>query len=327
MTDPTIAVVIPVHNKERHVVRSLEAAQGQTSPADEIIMVDDASSDRSIERLRAAAGDRAIFLTRTEPGPGGYAARNLAIETAGSEWIAFLDADDSWTPDHLASIRAAISDGGTDVGCVFTGYQFLEPSGRQVEDWFTHAGHKAGVYDTAQMLDFWLEGGCPLWTGAVAIRRDILLSVGMFPAGLCRRGGDRDLWLRTMLATRCAYTGSKTATYHRDADNMLTKVEGHGERHRIQFTIEDKAPEMPRPIAARLRRIANREMHHYVFAAWKSGTPIPAEMHRGFTIRQSPLKYLLVKAMERVPFPLSQAMRAKIRAAQTHRRERRRRPS
>jgi glycosyltransferase involved in cell wall biosynthesis len=320
VTDPTIAVVIPVHNKERHVVRSLEAAQGQTSPADEIIMVDDASSDRSIERLRAAAGDRAIFLTRTEPGPGGYAARNLAIETAGSEWIAFLDADDSWTPDHLASIRAAISAGGKDVGCVFTGYQFLEPSGRQVEDWFTHAGHKAGVYDTAQMLDFWLEGGCPLWTGAVAIRRDILLSVGMFPAGLCRRGGDRDLWLRTMLATRCAYTGRKTATYHRDADNMLTKVERFTARQRIVDTIVDRVPTVDTGIARRLRRIANREMHKYAFNTWKTGERPSAISIEDFSPRDSLGKYVAVKLMSLTPLPLPALARKSVRILKIMRR-------
>jgi glycosyltransferase involved in cell wall biosynthesis len=323
LDSPGFAVVIPVHNKERHIARTIESVERQTLAPDQVVIVDDASSDGSMAIVRARADERTVLLRRDEPGPGGYAARNLAIERASAQWIAFLDADDSWTPDHLASLAAAVARGGEDVGCVFSGYSFIEPSGLKVDDWFTRSGRAPGVFRTDDMLRIWLEGGCPMWTGAVAIRRQILLDVGMFPAGLCRRGGDRDLWLRTMLATACAYTGTATAAYHRDADNMLTKVETFAVRQRILDSIAEQTPKADAPTAALLRRIANREMGQYAFKAWKAGARIDRAMWHDYAVGAGPLRYLAIRAMATVPFPLSQAARGRVRDLKASLRRRR----
>lgn len=325
MSQPTITVVVPVHNKERHAAESLRSILTQSSAAEEIIIVDDASSDKSMVILRGVAGDRARFLRREEPGPGGYAARNLGIEESTAEWIAFLDADDTWRADHLASIRAAIARSPAGPACVFTGYMFREPAGYEVADWFSRPGRDGAVFSPEQMLDFWLEGGCPLWTGAVAIRRDLLLRLGGFPAGLARRGGDRDLWLRTMVATPCIYTGEVTATYHRDADNMLTKAESFSVRQRVQDTVAEAVPGAAPEIAGRLRRIANREVFQYARKAWKGGAPITEPMIRDFAIRADPGKYALIRALRLVPMPFSQGTRDRVRGVLAQLRKRRHR--
>lgn len=323
MSQPTITVVVPVHNKERHASESLRSILAQNSPAEEIIIVDDASSDNSIAILKEVAGGRARFLQRDEPGPGGYAARNLGIEQATGEWIAFLDADDTWQLGHLASIRAAIASAPAGPACVFTGFMFREPAEYEVADWFSRAGREGTVFAPTQMLDFWLEGGCPLWTGAVAIRRDLLLRLGAFPAGLARRGGDRDLWLRTIVATPCIYTGEITATYHRDADNMLTKAESFSVRQRVQDTVLEAALAAPPEIAWRLRRIANREVFQYARKAWKGGAPITEPMIRDFAVRADPGKYALIRALKLVPMPFSQTTRERVRRVLAWMRKRR----
>ena len=323
VADPSFAVVVPVYNKERHAARAMQSILAQSDPPDEIIIIDDASSDDSIPILRAHANERVVFLERSEPGPGGYAARNLGIETARSEWIAFLDADDVWTPDHLATMKAAIRRAGAGPACVFAGYEYLEPSGLRVKDWFCASHRDHAVYSTERMLDEWLAGGCPIWTGAVAIRRDTLLDTGMFPAGLCRRGGDRDLWLRTILATSCIYTGAVTATYHRDADNMLTRVEVFTTRQRMLDTIEEELPAAPHGVARRLKRIFNREVFKYVFKAWKDGARITRPMTEGFFTTLSPIKYTSIKLMTWLPFPISQEIRRHVRESRAAFRKRR----
>lgn len=315
MGQARFAVVVPVHNKERHAVRSLESVLAQTLVPAEIIVIDDASTDGSIAALRAMPGaDRITFLRRDEPGPGGYAGRNLGIETATAEWIAFLDADDIWEPDHLETIAQAIDRAGARPACIFTGYTFVEPAGFQAKDWFSRTGRNFQVFQPAQMLDFWLKGGCPLWTGAVAIKRKHLLDVGMFPAGKARRGGDRDLWLRTMVTTQCIHSGHVTAQYRRDADNMLTRAESFSVRQRVQDTVVELLPTVTPDLAERLRRISNREVFQYSVKAWKGGAPITDPMLEGFAVSANPGRYALIRLMRAVPMPISQARREKVRA-------------
>src|ERR1700754_3004909 len=109
-----ITVIIPVFNKELHVERAIESALSQTLSPTEIFVVDDASTDGSRDKIAAFSSPLITLLRRPTPGPGGYAARNLAIERARTEWIAFLDADDAWAPNHLRSVADAIDRQGND---------------------------------------------------------------------------------------------------------------------------------------------------------------------------------------------------------------------
>lgn len=106
-------VVIPVYNKQPHLERSIGSALRQTFQNFELILIDDASTDRSFVEAERLADERTRILKRDEPGPGGYAARNLGVEHARGEWVAFLDADDEWHPEHLeelASLRTEVPD-------------------------------------------------------------------------------------------------------------------------------------------------------------------------------------------------------------------------
>ena len=88
-----VAVVIPVFNKERHVERAIRSALSQTLSPAKVVIVDDASTDGSRERIAAISDPRVTVIHRQTPGPGGYAARNAAINAVTTEWIAFLDVD------------------------------------------------------------------------------------------------------------------------------------------------------------------------------------------------------------------------------------------
>src|SRR5581483_943964 len=198
------AVVIPLYNKGPHIERALDSVLAQTRAADEIIVVDDNSTDEGPARVAGYGDPRIRRLKRTQPGPGGYAARNLAITETDCDWIAFLDADDAWKPDHLAAVEATIAAAERDptdqsLVCVFSGYDVIEADGECRWDRYSrrHGRDRPEVFDFSGLLKLWLElGECPIWTSATAFTRASLLKAGMFPAERCVRGGDKDLWFR-----------------------------------------------------------------------------------------------------------------------------------
>jgi glycosyltransferase involved in cell wall biosynthesis len=93
-----ISVIMPCHNAGRWIGEALQSTSIQTRPPDEVIVIDDASTDDSVEQIKNSGV--AVQLLRTNC-RNAAAARNLGIEAATGDWLAFLDADDVWYPQHL----------------------------------------------------------------------------------------------------------------------------------------------------------------------------------------------------------------------------------
>ena len=91
-----ISVVIPAYNAERFIATAIASVLAQTRPATEILVIDDGSTDSTAARATAAG---ARVIAQRNQGPA--SARNTGIREAGEAWVAFLDADDAWTPDKL----------------------------------------------------------------------------------------------------------------------------------------------------------------------------------------------------------------------------------
>src|SRR5690554_1171937 len=98
---PFFTVVISVFNKEKYVARAIDSVLDQTYDDFELIIVCDPSTDKSNEVVGRYKRKNIKILYREQPGPGGYAARNLGVKYAQGQWVAFLDADDIWLPNHL----------------------------------------------------------------------------------------------------------------------------------------------------------------------------------------------------------------------------------
>ena len=98
MSIPTFSVIIPTYNAAETIGRAVESVLGQHLPAQEVIVVDDGSSDGTAAVV-AAFGDRVRYLF--QPNAGVSAARNAGVDAATGEWLAFLDADDWYYPDRL----------------------------------------------------------------------------------------------------------------------------------------------------------------------------------------------------------------------------------
>lgn len=94
-----LSVVIPAYNAESTIERAVRSASGQTRRPDEIVVVDDGSTDSTVQVLQAVEPGLAVVRC---PRGGPAAARNVGVKAATGDWIAFLDADDEWHPDKLA---------------------------------------------------------------------------------------------------------------------------------------------------------------------------------------------------------------------------------
>jgi glycosyltransferase involved in cell wall biosynthesis len=108
VTRPEVTVVIPTHNRRARLAVTLRTALEQVDVDHEVVVVDEASSDGTPLFL-AGIDDRRLRVIRHEPAQGLPAARNAGIAAARGRWIAFLDDDDLWAPDKLASQLQALA--------------------------------------------------------------------------------------------------------------------------------------------------------------------------------------------------------------------------
>ena len=268
-------VVIPLYNKAPHVAAALQSALSQSLPAREILVVDDGSTDGSREIVERLADPRIKLLTRSPPGPGGYAARNLGIESAASAWIAFLDADDHWHANHLQSLADAVAAAGDSVGGAFSRFETVNGSRRKLYAMSQRYLRPGAPNDLATMLRAWLDAGsCPVWTSAASFRREILLRAGLFPSGRSLRGGDKDLWLRAMVIAPLAYSPQVTAEFHQDAANRVSNITRHNELPLLTQTIRGLLAHHERPVTGLLKRVSNLEVRLYTRYAAGAGDSV-----------------------------------------------------
>jgi glycosyltransferase involved in cell wall biosynthesis len=119
--DAMISVVIPVHNREQLIARAIESVTAQSLAAGEIIVVDDASTDRTAEVVVGIGrGLSTLTLVRLKENVGAAKARNIGIENTRGDLIAFLDSDDVWYPEKLSKQIIAFEE-KNDVVAVFCG--------------------------------------------------------------------------------------------------------------------------------------------------------------------------------------------------------------
>lgn len=204
----TFSVVIPCYNAERWIDQALDSIAGQTLRPHEVIVVDDGSTDGSRDRTQA----HAIVTHRlSSSNQGPAAARNIGIEAATGDWVAFLDADDWWQPTHLERVAALISRSEAVVYLAAAEHYSINvnrivsmsdtgPFQRPTDD-----------LDALTYFDLYLKHGI-LELSSMAIRRDRLLHIGGFDPDL-RGAEDLDVVLSAIEAHTWAYDPIPSSLY------------------------------------------------------------------------------------------------------------------
>lgn len=120
-----ISIVIPVYNREHLILQSIESVLSQSYKNIEVIIVDDASTDKT-EEVVCAINDTRINYFRQNVNKGPSVARNLGVKKAKGELIAFLDSDDEWYADKLEKQVKIFSELDDDFAAVFCNYETMD---------------------------------------------------------------------------------------------------------------------------------------------------------------------------------------------------------
>ena len=207
----SITVVIPVYNRELVISDAINSVLGQTSTVDEIIVVDDGSTDGTIDRLHAFAG-KVRILRQSNQGPS--AARNAGIRASRSKWIAFLDSDDLWYPEKLELQKRHIEK-MNDMGCIHTRYVV------QGQD-FRELSPNPPLMQQLRLEDLLIRNR--IGTSTVLARREILTALGGFDENL-RIVQDWDLWLRmAQERVKFGYVSRPLVSYRLSGENLVADL-------------------------------------------------------------------------------------------------------
>jgi glycosyltransferase involved in cell wall biosynthesis len=124
---PKISVIVPVYNVRDYLEKCVSGVRAQTFGDWELILVNDGSTDGSGELCRALAGEDGRIVVLERPNGGAAAARNTGLDAASGDTVTFLDADDSFAPDHLESLHSLLESAGADAAA--SGMTLVYPGG------------------------------------------------------------------------------------------------------------------------------------------------------------------------------------------------------
>ncbi len=218
---PSVSVVIPTFNRCRLLRRAVASVLAQTQPTDEIIVVDDGSTDGTREMV-AEQFPAAIY--RFQPNAGVSAARNRGIRVAAGQWIAFLDSDDEWRPAKLERQLAALERHPDYLLCHCD--EIWYRAGRRVNPGRRHKKAGGWIFDRCLPL-------CAISPSAALVRRSVFDEVGLFDESLeaCE---DYDFWLRFCARFPVLYVDEPLVIKHGGREDQLSASVWGLDRYRIR---------------------------------------------------------------------------------------------
>jgi hypothetical protein len=202
----SFAAIIPAYNAAPFLKRAIASVLAQTTPPAEIVVVDDGSTD---DTAKIAAAFPQVTLVSQE-NKGLSAARNAGVNAAKSDYVAFLDADDWWEPEHLENALKAIG-----IGAKWTASAWVKTDGLARTELLPFAASGPREYlDVAAYRSVIVPSG-------VTVERRLLLEVGGFPENVRRHAEDKITWAK--LAAKCPNTffiAKPTVNYFQHAGSI-----------------------------------------------------------------------------------------------------------
>jgi len=231
MADCELSVIIPCYNAGRYLSQAIDSVLSQESSVRslEVIVINDHSTDRdSLDALSNCERTPGVRVLHNAGRPGPGAARNLGIDAADGEWIAFLDADDVWLPEGLEA-RWQVVQRTPDAEWVGADLRLWYEDGTLAADAYFKSGDISG-----QLLSEAYRTGRPIrvrrpvnefirsalaWTGTVMVKRDLIRHLGGFDPSL-RQAQDLHMWISLSRVADFFFVPRTVALYRQHAASL-----------------------------------------------------------------------------------------------------------
>ena len=214
----TVSIVIPLYNKGFIIHNTIKSVLEQTFTDFELVIVNDGSTDSSLEIVSQFLDER-ILLVHQE-NKGAAAARNLGIEKATSNLIAFLDADDFWYPNHLEELVKLYSD-FPNCGMYCNRFQTKIAKNKTLNNSYSYSISD----DYRGIIPDFFEASLinrVATSSSILVSKQVLLENDCFNTNVSS-GQDVELWTKIGIVNLVAINNKNTVIYNFDLPNSLTK--------------------------------------------------------------------------------------------------------
>ena len=216
-----ISVIIPTFNRKKTLERAIQSVMNQSLSPFEILIIDDGSNDGTEEWIKENFQNIKYIYQNNH---GVSSARNIGIENAYGEWVAFLDSDDEWLPNKLYEQVKAI-ESNPEMKFFHTNEIWIR-NGVRVNQMKKHK--KYGGYIFEKCLDI-----CKISPSSVLIQKEVFDNIGIFDESL-RVCEDYDLWLRITSKYPVVFLDIPLIYKYGGHADQLSKVNDGIESYRIQ---------------------------------------------------------------------------------------------
>jgi glycosyltransferase involved in cell wall biosynthesis len=231
LTKPiNVSAIIPTFNRLGYIQRAVDSVLAQTVPVDEVLVIDDGSTDGTAEALIAEYGERIRIVRQANTGVSG--ARRRGVEEARGEWIAFLDSDDEWAPDRNKELLEAAAKVPADVAWIFGDVRIRTDEGDNGTIFETFGNGFSGtewpqIFPDSSIIRYPFQFG---FLESSFIRRKVLLELDIFREGLRT---NEDLLAAFQVACRYPFAAipSVVGTWYQTSDLNASSLQFNNASH------------------------------------------------------------------------------------------------
>lgn len=206
-----ISIVIPLYNKQDSIQSTLESVLNQTYTNYEIVLVDDGSTDNSLEIAKNILQTKSEVKIVSQKNSGVSAARNTGIRNSKYDYIAFLDADDLWKINYLEE-QVKLIEEYPEAAMWGTAWDDILNGETKVNNYNIEADFRGIVHN------YWKNKLYLFWTSSLVVHKSAFTNIGFFDERITH-GEDLDMWYRIILNYPVVFYNQALALYKQDSEN------------------------------------------------------------------------------------------------------------